>query len=204
VRRVARRWATLGLLVSSTVAAAPSYTGDPATSRLDFTARAEGADFTGRFERFSTSAVFDPREPANGSLWATVDVASVDTANGQRDELLLGTEWFEATKFAAAEFRSTAIVATGTGFRATGTLSIRSVTRPVQLDFSWTPDPRTGTARLKGTAKLQRLDFDLGRGDWRDTRYIGNDVLVRVDVRYRPANARVQNKNPSESPPETP
>jgi len=53
----------------------------------------------------------------------------------------------------------------------------------VTLTFTWEP----GTpAILTGSARVQRLDFDVGIGDWTDTDTIPNEVSIATEVRFRP------------------
>ncbi len=90
--------------------------------------------FVGRFEIFDASLDFDEADPANSSIEAVIDVASLDIANDAFAETLTGPDWFDAEQFPQARFRSTAIEITGdnTG-TMTGDLTLHGVTVPTTL-----------------------------------------------------------------------
>ena len=80
------------------------------------------------------------------------------------------------------------IVARGDGeYEAQGRLTIRDRTRDVPLRFRFTRSA-AGAAVLEGRATLRRLEFGIGaEGDWRDTRWVGDEVEVRFELRLRGA-----------------
>jgi polyisoprenoid-binding protein YceI len=55
----------------------------------------------------------------------------------------------------------------------------------VPIEFTF--DGKDGAAWLKGTAKIKRLDFGVGQGEWQDTSTVGNDVQVRFALRLKSA-----------------
>jgi polyisoprenoid-binding protein YceI len=56
----------------------------------------------------------------------------------------------------------------------------------VPIDFTF--ENKDGGAWLKGTAKIKRLDFGVGQGEWKDTSAVGNDVQVRFALRLKGAS----------------
>jgi polyisoprenoid-binding protein YceI len=177
--------ATLAFLVAAEAAPAGEYELEPSGSSLTFTAVQQGASFESRFERFTARVRFDPARPESGSISSRVDLASVDTGNPERDEVLRGADWFSPGRWPEAVFTAARIVRDGSGYRATGTLTLRDVTAPVTLGFRWTPASPGEAARLQGSATLERLAFGVGQGEWQDTAYVGNRVDVQVDIRLR-------------------
>jgi len=141
--------------------------------------------FESRFERFTALVRFDPAEPEQGQISARIDLASVDTGNPERDEVLGTADWFNLGKWPEAQFNADQIVRAAEGYAASGTLTLRGVTRPVVLKFRWTPAAGSAAARLVGSAALERLAFGVGQGEWQDTAYVGNPVTVEVDIRLR-------------------
>ncbi|MEE4186610.1 MAG: YceI family protein [Gammaproteobacteria bacterium] len=172
-----------GLLACIPAAAADWEEGPGSTLR--FAAVQQGARFEGRFSRFAAHIDFDAAQPGTGSITADIDLGSVDTQYEERDDYLRDPEWFHIARWPQARFRATAIEPADNGFVAHGELTLRGVTQPVDLAFTFTTTA-TG-ARLAGTASLQRLDFGVGTGDWADTRWVGNDVQVMVDLQLLPA-----------------
>jgi polyisoprenoid-binding protein YceI len=154
-------------------------------SSLSFTGTIEDAPFTGVFEAFTATVRFDPADPAAGSIDAKVEVKSVDSRNRERDEYMLAKDFFYARKHPVATFSTTAIRAAAAGaFVADAELTLRGVTRPVQMRFTFSDG---APARLEGAVELERLAFGVGQGEWRDTRQIGNEVSVAITLVLAPA-----------------
>lgn len=174
------------LLAVATAAPAADYRIERAGSSVTFSAMQQGARFPGSFDRFGGSVSFDPAT-ATGRIDATVEVGSVDSGNPERDGVLRTPDWFDVARFPAARFVAVSFRRTASGFVAAGELTLRDVGRPATLAFRFTPPDGSGRARLQGTLAVQRLDFGIGRGEWTDTTYVGNDVAVAVDVRLAPA-----------------
>lgn len=180
--------AAAALLAAAASAVAGDYRVDRAGSSVTFKAVQQGARFPGSFERFGGSVSFDPAT-ATGRIDATVELASVDSGNPERDGVLKTTDWFDVARFPAARFVATAFRRTESGFAADGELTLRDVRRPATLAFRFTPPDAKGRARLQGTLAVKRLDFGIGRGEWTDTTYVGNDVDVAIDVWLGPVAA---------------
>ncbi len=162
-------------------AAAADYARVPGAGRLGFTAVQQGADFEGEFERFDARLHFDADALDAAWIEATVETGSVNTRNAERDGYLRTAEWFDVSRWPTAVFRADAVRSTDGGYLASGTLTLRDVTAPVALRFTFAPQP-DGAARLQGEATLNRLDFGVGQGDWRDTQWVGAEVEVHVDI----------------------
>jgi len=157
---------------------------DEAAGTLQFSATQAGAKFDGAFRRFRVALDFDPAKPATGSLDVTVDTASIDTQDGERDEILRSADFFSAQQFPQATFRANQFERAGPGWRARGELTIRGVKKPVGVDFTLAP---SGAAFvMKGTTRLKRLAFGLGQGDWASTEWVGDDVDVRFELKLAP------------------
>jgi len=147
---------------------------------LTFEATQAGATFTGRFDRFTADIDFDPANPAACRFDVRIEVASADTRESQRDEVLKGPDFFWVERHPAATYAGRGCRATGDGFTLDGELTLRGVTRPVPLRF--THAPGQGGASLEGSARLDRLDFGIGQGEWQSTEWVGAEVTVRFDL----------------------
>jgi polyisoprenoid-binding protein YceI len=186
MRRAATASAACVLLAAAALGAATLWLADPATSTLEFSAEQAGARFVGRFARFTPRIEFDPAAPVAGRFAVEVDLASVDSGDRERDEALRGADFFDVARWPEARYVSTRIVARGDGeYEAQGRLTIRDRTREVPLRFRFTR-AADGSALLAGRASLRRLEFGIGaEGDWRDTRWVGDQVEVRFELRLR-------------------
>jgi polyisoprenoid-binding protein YceI len=148
---------------------APSLTGtytlDPAHSRIGFVARhAMVTKVRGAFGSFTGSAVLDADDPARSSAELTVEVASVDTGNAQRDDHLRTNDFFDAATYPQIRFVSTAVERVDdTEYRLTGDLTIKGITKPVTVEFTYTGsavDPwGNERAGFEGRAVINRKDW---------------------------------------------
>ncbi len=173
-------------------AAAPAYELEPGGSSLKFLAVQQGAKFESHFDTFTARVQFDPATPETGRILARITLASVDTGNPERDEILKTADWFGVGQWPEATFVANRIVRVTDGYSASGTLALRGVSRPVTLRFHWTPATNGKPARLNGGASVERLAFGVGQGDWQDTAYVGNAVAIQVDIRLRPIQPTVK------------
>jgi polyisoprenoid-binding protein YceI len=136
-------------------------------SSLGFSSSFQGEAFSGSFTRFTPQIRFDPKQ-----------LASADTRNGERDDTLKTSDFFDIGKTPTARYTATAFKDLGNGrYQANGTLSLRGISKPVALVFSWKPG---ASAILTGEATVNRLDFKIGTGDWSDTGLLPNAVKVKT------------------------
>src|SRR5690606_30764587 len=105
---------------------------------------------------------FDPADLAGSRFDVRIDLGSASTDNQERDEMLVGPEFFNAGAAPEARYQASKFTAPGGNrFRADGTLALNGASHAVPLEFTWTP----GTpAVLEGKATLKRLAFGIGEG----------------------------------------
>ena len=160
------------------------YTFDTAHSRIGFVARhAMVTKVRGSFNEFEGSAHLDGDNPANSSGQVTIQAKSIDTRNSQRDEHLRSNDFLAMDENPEITFVSTAIAPAGDAeFVVTGDLTIRGVTKSVDVTFEYTgtaTDP-FGTQRLghEGSVVINRKDFGVS---W-NAALEGGGVLVSEKV----------------------
>lgn len=179
----------LALGVALAVAPCPAALAGPrqadaASGTLEFSAVQADARFSGSFRQFQVEFDFDPAQPAAGRLDVTVDTASIDTQDGERDEILRGPDFFSAAKYPQAVYHAERFERAGSGWRADGELTMRGKTRAVPVTFTLAP---AGDATvMQGKANLKRLDFGLGQGEWASTEWVGDAVDIRFELRLVP------------------
>jgi len=76
------------------------------------------------------------RAKGTGSVTIVIDVASIDTGFKKRDDHLRSPDFFNAVEFPEITFKSTKITFKGKGATLVGDLTIKGVTKSVQLDVS--------------------------------------------------------------------
>ncbi|TQM17568.1 polyisoprenoid-binding protein YceI [Pseudoxanthomonas sp. 3HH-4] len=177
------RLALASLLLATAPAMAADYVQAPG-STLVFASNYQGETFTGKFGGFTTTMSFDPAQLAASKLDVAIQLAGTQTGNKDRDDTLVSSDFFNVGKFAQARYTATRFRSLGGNqYAADGTLSLRGVSKPVTLTFSWTPGAQPV---LTGRASVKRLDFGIGGGEWADTSTIPNDVAISTKVVLKP------------------
>ncbi len=145
--------------------------------RLGFTAEYSGEAIKGAFSRWDATIVFDPEDLPGSSIRATIDLASVDSGDSQRDDMLRSDSFFGVGAHPTAQFVSNSIRAAGDGrYTANGTLSLHGQRRPVSLRFTLKVDGDRASA--SGNAALQRLSFGVGESEWSATDQLKDAVGI--------------------------
>ncbi|MEO6104627.1 MAG: YceI family protein [Pseudoxanthomonas sp.] len=176
--------AALVAMMASAPAIAADYVQAPG-STLVFASEYDGEVFTGKFAGFSTKLSFDPARLATSKLEVTIPLTGASTGNGDRDSTLSGSDFFNVAKFTQARYTASKFRSLGGNqYAADGNLSLRGVSKPVTLTFTWKPGAQPV---LAGKATVKRLDFGVGGGDWTDTSNIPNEVAVSTKVVFTPA-----------------
>lgn len=174
----------VGCALASAAASAADYVQAPGSS-LAFATRYQGELFTGRLPGFATRLSFDPARLRTSRLDVRIPLAGVSTGNGERDGTLRDPAFFDVARHPQARYFATRFRALGGNrYAADGELTLRGVSRPVTLTFTWTPG---GSPVLDGRATVKRLAFGVGGGDWADTSIIPDEVAVSTRVVLRPA-----------------
>src|SRR3954469_6728347 len=142
-----------------------SYTIDPAHTRIGFVARhAMVTKVRGSFNEFTGSAVLDGANPANSTATVTIQAASIDTRNAQRDEHLRSNDFLALETYPEITFVSTGVERTDDSeFALTGDLTIKGVTNSVTIPFTFegaATDP-FGNVRVgfEGSVAINRKDY---------------------------------------------
>ncbi|MCB0920202.1 MAG: YceI family protein [Actinobacteria bacterium] len=143
-----------------------TWTIDPTHTRLGFVARhAMVTKVRGSFNEFSGSLTLDGANPAASSAEVTVQMASVDSGTPDRDAHLTSPDFFNVEAFPTMTFTSTAVKQDGDEFVLVGDLTIKDVTRPVEIEVELdgiVTDPWGNTrAGFAGETEISRKDFGL-------------------------------------------
>jgi polyisoprenoid-binding protein YceI len=144
-----------------------TYTLDPAHTRIGFVARhAMVTKVRGAFNEFEGTATLDGANPANSSAQVTIDAASIDTRNAQRDEHLRGNDFLAMQDYPRITFSSTgARQVDDTTFELTGDLTIKGVTNSVTVPFTFEGAARDPFGNLRvgfeGSVTINRKDYGI-------------------------------------------
>lgn len=162
----------LGLAVAAT-----QWAMQPAQSKVSFIGTQAGAEFEGVFKKFTADIKFDPKDLATSRFDVKIDVNSVDTKDGERDDTMKTADLFDVKRYPSSTYVADKFTAKGGNkYGATGKLTIRNITRDVPIEFTF--EEKDGSAWLKGTTKIKRVAFGVGQGEWKDTSTVADDVKI--------------------------
>jgi len=142
-----------------------TYTLDPAHTRIGFVARhAMVTKVRGSFDEFAGTAVLDGANPANSRVEVTIEAASIDTRNAQRDEHLRSNDFLAMQEYPKITFASTGVRQAGeTTFEVTGDLTIKGVTNEITIPFEFEGSAKDpfGNQRVgfEGAVTINRKDY---------------------------------------------
>jgi polyisoprenoid-binding protein YceI len=167
---------------------AGTWTVDPTHSEVAFSVRhLMISKVKGKFENFSAS--FTTGENLlDSSVEATVDVASINTTEPNRDAHLRNGDFFEADTYPQIHFKSTSVGLNDDGLRVDGALTIKGITRAATFDLEvggFGTDPYGNyKAGLVATTTIDRTDFGLTYNAALETGgvLIGEKVTITIDL----------------------
>jgi polyisoprenoid-binding protein YceI len=165
-----------------------SWTLDPAHSSVGFTIRHLGVSkVRGRFLAFTADVVVG-QTLEESTVAATVDLASIDTGNADRDAHVRSPDIIDVERRPTLTFRSTALVARGDTWQLVGEASIGDVTRPLTLsvELGGVQDAPDGSrhAGFEAFGELRRKDFgiDLALPPGVSGAVLGDVVKIELDI----------------------
>ena len=163
---------------------------DPAHSEIAFKVRhMMFAKVSGSFKEWTGDFSFNPENPSEASTRVSIDVASVDTSNEDRDNHLRSGDFFDVEAYPQIRFESTSFEKLGDGnLKVHGELTIRDVSQTVALDAQYHGkgiDP-WGNERVGFTASttLNRKEFGLTWNQALETGgvLVGEKVEVELNI----------------------
>jgi polyisoprenoid-binding protein YceI len=180
----------MSVAVVQPVTGRSTWAVDPVHSSVEFAVRhLMITTVKGRFTDVQGTVVLDETTPSASSADVTVQVASIDTRDPQRDAHLKSADFFEAETFPTLTFRSTAVRNWKTdGSMLIGDLTIHGVTREVALELTHegrAKDPWGGERiGFTATTKIKRSEFGLTWNQLLETGgfAVSDDVKISLDV----------------------
>jgi len=164
------------------------WTLDRAHSAVGFSIRHLGVSkVRGRFGRFDVDLVVGPTL-ADTALTATIDVASLDTGNPDRDAHVLTSDILDVARRPTMTFRSTSLTENGDAYRLDGELTIGDVTRPVHLDVEFggieefPGGPRHAGFEARGELRRKEFGIDIALPPGVNVVALGDVIKIELDI----------------------
>lgn len=164
---------------------AGTWTIDPVHSEISFLTRHLGVSkVRGRFTEFEGQIVTG-ENITDSSVTATIQAASIDTKNDQRDAHVKGEEFLDTEKFPTLTFRSTGIRTDGEDYLIDGELTLHGVTKPVTLTAElggFGPGMTEGSKVIgvSATTEISRSDFGVATGF--PTAVVADKVKIELEI----------------------
>ncbi len=178
---------TAGLL---SPAAAATYDIDATHSAVTFKiAHMAISKVSGRFDKFTGTIEYDPKDLKSWKTEAVIEVKSINTNVEARDNHLRAADFFDAEKFPTITFKSVKVTDyKNMKGKLHGELTMRGVTRPVVMEVEGS-GPATdpwGNERMAAIARttINRKDFGLGWNKVMETGglLVGEKVEITLEI----------------------
>jgi polyisoprenoid-binding protein YceI len=166
---------------------------DPAHSVAEFKVKHMMiSNVKGHFSRVSGSLTLDQSNLTNSRVESSIEAASIETRDAQRDAHLKSADFFDVEKFPALTFKSTRVKVEREGeLSVEGDLTIRGVTRQVVFSVEGPTPPAKdpwGNTRIavSATTKINRKDFGLTWNAALETGgvLVGEEVTITLDLQF--------------------
>jgi polyisoprenoid-binding protein YceI len=173
------------------LAGATTYKIDPRHSAAQFAVtHLMISTVRGEVHAVNGTVVVDDSDITKSSVEVTIDAATVDTQEPDRDKDLKSPNFFDIEKYPTITFKSTKVEKAGEGkLRVLGDLTLHGVTKSVVLDVTAPPAPIKDPWGLQRTAasgktKINRQDFGMNYSKTLDNGglMVSNEVNITLDI----------------------
>ncbi|MDP9738476.1 UNVERIFIED_ORG: polyisoprenoid-binding protein YceI [Bacillus sp. B2I3] len=163
---------------------------DPTHSAIEFSVKHMMiAKVKGSFNKFEASILANPSDLTTAEIDFTVDVASIDTRNADRDNHLRSADFFDVEKNPTLTFKSTKIVKTDEDeYDVTGNVTLNGVTQEETFSITFEgqgKDPwGNEKAGFSGKGKVKRSDYGLTYNAALETGgvLIGDQITLTIEI----------------------
>ena len=166
---------------------------DPAHATAEFKVKHMMiAHVKGQFSKVTGVLIFDESDPTKSGVEATIEAASIETREPQRDAHLKSADFLYVEKYPTLSFKSTDIKVAGDGeLKVQGDLTIRGVTRKVTFAVDGPTPPMKdpwGNTRIavSATTKINRKDYGLTWNAALETGgiLVGEEITITLEAEF--------------------
>ena len=181
--------AALFFVLTLSLHAEDTYKIDPVHSAINFKVRHFFSFVNGSFKKFEGTINVDTDHPEKSSVTATIDAASIDTKNDNRDQDLRSDHFFDVAKYPTITFKSKSVKQTGADSGdIIGDLTMHGVTKEITLHVKFLGKGKG----MQGKAisgwqvtpePIKRSDYGLNWSKMVEgTAAVGEEVTISIDV----------------------
>ena len=144
---------------------------------------------TGKFKDFDGDITFDPNDMEGSKASFTIEVASINTDDPDRDKHLQSDDFLAAEKYTTITFVATSFTKTEDNmYDVMGKFTMRGVTKEVTLPLKITgrmDNPWKKGYEILGisiSTALDRTAYGVGTGSWAATAIVGDEVTINISM----------------------
>jgi polyisoprenoid-binding protein YceI len=146
------------------------------------------ATVTGTFKKFQGEVLSETDDFNGAEITFTIDAASLDTNQPDRDAHLKSEDFFAAERFPNITFNGTLDKTSGNNYKLIGDLTVRDVTKALTLDAEFGGIAKDPWGNIKAgfeiNGKVNRKDFGLTWSALTEAggMVVGDDVKLHINV----------------------
>ncbi|HEY4935699.1 MAG TPA: YceI family protein [Puia sp.] len=139
-----------------------NWKADNTKAKVSFTVHGPFGTVHGSFSGFQATINFKEKDLSGSSISASIDAKTVSSGVSLRNsDLRNKEEWLNTDKFPRISFKSKKIEKTANGFKASGDMTIKGITKPADIPFTFTSKESVGI--FKGQFTIKREDYNIGK-----------------------------------------
>ena len=154
-----------------------NWKADADKAKITFAVDGPFGEVHGSFTGLTSDFQFDEKDLSKSSITASIDASTVSSGVGLRNTHLRNEEqWLNIAKYPRIHFKSTKIEKTAAGYSATGTLTLKDVSKPIVIPFTFSSSGNSGV--FKGHFSIKRQDYKLGKPGGT----VGETIQINIEV----------------------
>ena len=150
-------------------------------SQISFTFQQFGQRVYGTFSEFEGTLTFDTQKPEAAHALLKIQLASIDAGSSDANDQLQRASWFDTATYPVGVYESTGATALGDNrYKISGNLTIKGITRPVDIDVLL--KEQNGIGVFDGEFVLKRGDFKIGEGEWAGNSVVSDAINIKFKM----------------------
>lgn len=156
--------------------AAKKWNANASAAQIKFSVKGPFGTVHGSLSGLKSTILFDKDNLAASSIRASTDPKSISTGIKLRNRDLQKEKYLNSDTYPSISFHSDKIQKSGTGYKAVGDLTLKGVTKRIEIPFSFSEKGNAGV--FKGNFAIQRQDYGIGKSGGS----IGSTITIDLEV----------------------